>query len=80
MPVEYGGLGLTNIQYARLGEINGAHDLGLSIHVGAHQSIGYKVSRKFIYNEAKFMKNIGFLNLLGNCFIWNSGSETKIFT
>ena len=23
--------------------VNGAYDLGLSIHVGAHQSIGYKV-------------------------------------
>ncbi|PVD19051.1 hypothetical protein C0Q70_21610 [Pomacea canaliculata] len=36
------GLGLNNTQYARLGEIIGAHDLGLSITLGAHQSIGFK--------------------------------------
>ncbi|CAG0888254.1 unnamed protein product [Cyprideis torosa] len=44
VPTEYGGLGLCNTQYARLGEILGAYDLGLSITLGAHQSIGYKVS------------------------------------
>ena len=37
-----GGLGLTNTQYARLVEIVGAHDLGVGITLGAHQSIGFK--------------------------------------
>lgn len=39
---KYGGLGLTNTQYARLVEIVGAHDLALGIVLGAHQSIGFK--------------------------------------
>ncbi|CAG0886344.1 unnamed protein product [Darwinula stevensoni] len=42
VPVDYGGLGLTNTQYARLGEIIGAKDLGVSVMLGAHQSIGFK--------------------------------------
>ena len=37
VPVEYGGLGLSNTQYARLGEILGASDLGVGIALGAHQ-------------------------------------------
>ncbi|CAF3679402.1 unnamed protein product [Rotaria socialis] len=42
VPVEYGGLGLTNTQAARLFEIISAHDLSISICTGAHQSIGFK--------------------------------------
>jgi len=42
VPDEYGGLGLNNSQYGRLCEIVGAHDLGLGITIGAHQSIGFK--------------------------------------
>jgi very long chain acyl-CoA dehydrogenase len=42
VPVELGGLGLTNTQAARLFEIVGAHDLGISVCMGAHQSIGFK--------------------------------------
>ncbi|XP_073993013.1 acyl-CoA dehydrogenase very long chain [Rhodnius prolixus] len=42
VPQEYGGLGLTNTQYARLVEIVGSHDLGVGITLGAHQSIGFK--------------------------------------
>ncbi|XP_060537104.1 very long-chain specific acyl-CoA dehydrogenase, mitochondrial [Cylas formicarius] len=42
VPPEYGGLGLTNTQYARLVEIVGANDLGVGITLGAHQSIGFK--------------------------------------
>jgi very long chain acyl-CoA dehydrogenase len=42
VPVEFGGLGLTNTQAARLFEIVSAHDLGISICTGAHQSIGFK--------------------------------------
>lgn len=43
VPTEYGGLGLTNTQYARVVEICGYHDLGIGITLGAHQSIGFKV-------------------------------------
>ncbi|PNF25569.1 Very long-chain specific acyl-CoA dehydrogenase, mitochondrial [Cryptotermes secundus] len=39
---DLGGLGLNNTQYARLVEIVGAHDLGVGITLGAHQSIGFK--------------------------------------
>ncbi|EDV96496.1 GH15160 [Drosophila grimshawi] len=42
VPSEYGGLGMNNTQYARLCQIVGAHDLGLGIVLGAHQSIGFK--------------------------------------
>lgn len=42
VPPEYGGIGANNTQYARMGEIVGAHDLGLGICLGAHQSIGFK--------------------------------------
>ncbi len=42
VPAEYGGIGLTNTQYARITEIVGGNDLGLGITMGAHQSIGFK--------------------------------------
>ncbi|PSN51021.1 Very long-chain specific acyl-CoA dehydrogenase [Blattella germanica] len=42
VPTDLGGLGLNNTQYARLVEIVGAHDLGVGITLGAHQSIGFK--------------------------------------
>ncbi|KZC13622.1 Very long-chain specific acyl-CoA dehydrogenase, mitochondrial [Dufourea novaeangliae] len=42
VPQEYGGLGLSNSQYSRCVEICGYHDLGVSIILGAHQSIGFK--------------------------------------
>ncbi|KAK3923733.1 Very long-chain specific acyl-CoA dehydrogenase, mitochondrial [Frankliniella fusca] len=42
VPPEHGGLGLNNTQYARISEIVGAHDLGVGITLGAHQSIGFK--------------------------------------
>lgn len=53
VPVELGGLGLNNTQYARLVELVGS-DLGVAITLGAHQSIGFKVIRpssiaKFIF-------------------------------
>lgn len=41
-PVEYGGLGLNNTQYARMVEDVGRYDLGVGITLGAHQSIGFK--------------------------------------
>lgn len=44
VPSEYGGLELNNTQYGRMGAILGAHDLGLGIVLGAHQSIGFKVN------------------------------------
>lgn len=40
---KHGGLGLNNTQYARLVEIVGYNDLGVSITLGSHQSIGFKV-------------------------------------
>jgi len=42
VPVELGGSGLSNTQYARVTEIVGGNDLGIGIFVGAHQSIGFK--------------------------------------
>lgn len=43
VPVDLGGLGLNNTQYARLVELVGS-DLGVAITLGAHQSIGFKVT------------------------------------
>lgn len=42
VPEELGGLGLSNTEYGRMCEIVGAHDLGVGITIGAHQSIGFK--------------------------------------
>ena len=42
VPPEYGGIGLNNTMAARLGQIMGGIDLGLSAVTGAHQAIGYK--------------------------------------
>ena len=46
VPEELEGLGLNNTEYARLTEIVGENDLGFGIVMGAHQSIGFKVSSK----------------------------------
>ncbi|CAH1781953.1 unnamed protein product, partial [Owenia fusiformis] len=53
VPHEYDGVGLTNTQYARLVEIVGAHDLGVGITLGAHQSIGFKGITLFGTKEQK---------------------------
>ncbi|VEN40452.1 unnamed protein product [Callosobruchus maculatus] len=53
VPQELGGLGLNNTQYARLVEIVGAHDLGVGITLGAHQSIGFKGILLFGTKEQK---------------------------
>jgi len=53
VPVDNGGLGLTNTQYARLVEIVGSHDLGVGITLGAHQSIGFKGILLFGNKEQK---------------------------
>lgn len=42
VPQKYGGIGANNTQYARMGEIVGANDLGVGVCMGAHQSIGFK--------------------------------------
>lgn len=42
VPESYSGLGLSNTGYARLVEEVGAADLGIAVHLGAHQSIGFK--------------------------------------
>lgn len=42
VPVEYGGMGMNNTQFSRLGAIVGANDLGVGVILGAHQSIGFK--------------------------------------
>lgn len=50
VPQDLGGLGLSNTQYARMVEIVGAHDLAVGIVLGAHQSIGFKVSTNLSLN------------------------------
>ena len=42
VPEDHGGLGMSNVQMARMSEIGGELDLGVSIYIGAHQSIGFK--------------------------------------
>ncbi len=42
VPIELGGIGFNNTQYARMAEIMGAYDLSIGIALGAHQSIGFK--------------------------------------
>jgi very long chain acyl-CoA dehydrogenase len=45
VPAEYGGLELNNTQFGRLAEFIGMNDLSTGVFMGAHQSIGYKVSK-----------------------------------
>jgi alkylation response protein AidB-like acyl-CoA dehydrogenase len=40
IPVEYGGLGLTQVEYGRIMELLGSYDGNLSALISAHQSIG----------------------------------------
>jgi very long chain acyl-CoA dehydrogenase len=42
VPVEYGGAGMNNTQYLYLASATGNLDLGVSVCLGAHQSIGFK--------------------------------------
>uniref|UniRef100_UPI00358E1113 very long-chain specific acyl-CoA dehydrogenase, mitochondrial isoform X1 n=2 Tax=Myxine glutinosa TaxID=7769 RepID=UPI00358E1113 len=53
VPMQYGGLGLRNTQYARLVEEVGAADLAVGIVLGAHQSIGYKAILLYGTEEQK---------------------------
>ena len=53
VPVELGGIGLNNTQYARLGELMGRFDLSIGVVLGAHQSIGYKGILLFGTDEQK---------------------------
>jgi very long chain acyl-CoA dehydrogenase len=42
VPEELGGVGLSNTGYGLMTEPLGREDLGMAIHLGAHQSIGFK--------------------------------------
>lgn len=42
IPESLGGVGLNNSCSARLSELIGSYDLGVGVHLGAHQSIGLK--------------------------------------
>ncbi|XP_054722579.1 very long-chain specific acyl-CoA dehydrogenase, mitochondrial-like [Uloborus diversus] len=42
VPEQYGGLGLSSTQYARLIQEIGGFDLALGVTLGAHQAIGFK--------------------------------------
>ena len=53
VPIEYGGIGLNNTQYARLGELMGRYDLTIGVALGAHQSIGFKGILLFGTDEQK---------------------------
>ena len=59
-PAEYGGGGMTHTMSARASEELGAHDLGTSIMLGAHISIGYKGIVLFgvFFSKLFFMKFI----------------------
>lgn len=74
VPPEYGGIGANNTQYARMGEIVGANDLGVGICLGAHQSIGFKVSHDCDVTQFRLsLKNeIRFLSFAGNFVIRNT--------
>jgi len=42
IPEQYGGLGLSNTAYSRVGEEVAGHDASVAVTLGAHQSIGLK--------------------------------------
>lgn len=56
VPVEYGGLGLNNTQYARMVEDVGRYDLGVGITLGAHQVWCYKYLFYICFNYREFLK------------------------
>ena len=62
VPEELEGLGLNNTEYARLTEIVGQNDLGVGIVMGAHQSIGFKVSLFYHFSS---------IFLSGDSHLWN---------
>lgn len=75
---------MNNTQYARLGEIVGAHDLGVSIVIGAHQSIGFKGILLFGTPEqkAKYLPSLASGEKMA-CFCLtepSSGSDASVST
>ncbi|KAH0511505.1 Very long-chain specific acyl-CoA dehydrogenase, mitochondrial [Microtus ochrogaster] len=91
VPSELGGLGLCNTQYARLAEIVGMHDLGVSVILGAHQSIGFKgillfgtkaQKEKYLPKVAsgKTLGGLGPHHLLIASFFHSNGGIADVFT
>lgn len=56
VPVEYGGLGLNNTQYARMVEDVGRYDLGVGITLGAHQVCSNKYLLYICFSNWKFLE------------------------
>ncbi|ERE69361.1 very long-chain specific acyl-CoA dehydrogenase [Cricetulus griseus] len=82
VPSELGGLGLCNTQYARLAEIVGMHDLGVSVTLGAHQSIGFKGI--LLYGtkaqKEKYLPKVASATLFTASFFHSNGGIADIFT
>ncbi|EDL12521.1 acyl-Coenzyme A dehydrogenase, very long chain, isoform CRA_a [Mus musculus] len=53
VPSELGGLGLSNTQYARLAEIVGMHDLGVSVTLGESETPNQALARSCAFSDAK---------------------------
>jgi alkylation response protein AidB-like acyl-CoA dehydrogenase len=53
IPVEYGGLGLTNREYAQVMELCGSHDANVAALLSAHQSIGVPQPIRLFGSEAQ---------------------------
>lgn len=52
IPPEYGGLGMTQVEYARVMQLLGSHDANLTALLSAHQSIGVPQPLKLFGSEA----------------------------
>jgi acyl-CoA dehydrogenase family protein 9 len=53
VPVEYGGLGLSQLAFCRLMEVIGGHDASVGVFVNAHHSIGIRALLLFGTEEQK---------------------------
>lgn len=67
VPVEYGGLGLNNTQYARMVEDVGRYDLGVGITLGAHQVSRVTVLIVFYYNILILINGVTVVSYTKSC-------------
>ncbi|XP_026532888.1 acyl-CoA dehydrogenase family member 9, mitochondrial [Notechis scutatus] len=77
IPEEYGGLGLSNTMYARLGEIT-SQDASIAVTLAAHQAIGLKVVFSFInvlIFDFDFSSSIQLPNPIFLIYLYYSGSD-----
>jgi len=82
VPEEYGGLGLTSVQYARVLQEIGGLDPGSTLTLGAHSSIGFKGLLMFGTPEqkAKYLPRLATGELIAAFCLTEPGSGSDAFS